>query len=472
MHLNPSSRNLLWASAHAFVFLLLIVWQIPNTIGLRYGLLGLLLPIALLLLFWRSPSHESLEGIRWAPLVWLMVLTGWIVVVIQFWGQDPGVSWGEFRGQWLSALAAGFVGFLLAHAAIKDSKSAIQKLVMVVFWSFLAQVLMHDILGALYWISTDIVPFRQAPVFYMPDMVLALANGLPWYEAFSGYGTDKFSYVNNVLAALLVAGLAQRILTSGGWLACSNLVLGVAFAAMLLCSYWLNMRNGNVGLLLLLMLAALMMALRLISRFGPVRVLFGVGLVIATISALGVVMVESDPRWQKLSDTVPIALDTETNRTWLTMDQNYPKMANGEMVDASAYERLAWAKEGAKLVIDNPWGTGYNRLAYGAGIDRKYQMDGTYRAHSHSGIIDFTIANGLVGLALWLGFLGALFYVGWQTFRGEQIGLGLALMFLISGFLGRSIVDSNIRDHVLQQFFFLAMLFYGLSANSRRRPIA
>lgn len=472
MRLNPSSRNWLWASAHAFVFLLLIVWQIPNTIGLRYGFLGLLLPIALLLILWRSPSHESLEGIRWAPLVWLMVLTGWMVVVIQFWGEDPGVSWGEFRGQWLTALAAGFVGFLLAHAAIKDSKSAIQKLVMVVFWSFLAQVLMHDILSALYWLSTGIVPFRQAPVLYMPDIVRALLGGSPWQDAFMGDSPDKFSYVNNVLAALLVAEVAQRLLLQTRWLRCSNTVLVMATLAVVLCSYWLQMRNGNVGLLLLLMLAALMMALRLISRFGPVRVLFGVGLVIATISALGVVMVESDPRWQKLSDTVPIALDTETNRTWLTMDQNYPKMANGEMVDVSAYERLAWAKEGAKLVIDNPWGTGYNRLAYGAGIDRKYQMNGTYRAHSHSGVIDFTIANGLVGLALWLGFLGALFYVGWQTFRGEQIGLGLALMFLISGFLGRSIVDSNIRDHVLQQFFFLAIMLYGLSANARRRPIA
>lgn len=471
MHSSQLPRDWLWASAHAFVFLLLIVWQIPNTIGLRYGLLGLLLPIALLLMFWRSPSYESLGEIRWAPLAWLVVLTGWIVMAIRYWGQNPGVSWGEFRGQWLTALAAGLVGFLLAHAAFKDSKSAIQKLVMVVFWSFLAQVLLHDILDALYWLSTGYVPFRQAPILYLPDMARALINGVPWQDAFTGHSPDKFSYVNNVLAAFLVAEVAQRMLLQTRWLTCSNKTLVMGMLAVLLCSYWLQMRNGNVGLLLLLMLAAIMMALRLMGRFGVVRVLLGVGIIVATISALGTMMVESDPRWKKLADTVPIALDTETNRTWLTMDQNYPKMANGETVEISAYERLAWAKEGTKLVVDNPWGTGYNRLAYGAGIDRKYQMNGTYRAHSHSGIIDFTIANGLVGLALWLGFLGALFYMGLQTFRGEQVGLGLALMFLISGFLGRSIVDSNIRDHILQQFFFLAMLFYGLMAEARKRAI-
>lgn len=471
MHSSLLPRDWLWASAHACVFLLLIVWQIPGTIGLRYGLLGLLLPVALLLILWRSPSYASLDEIRWVPLAWLMGLTGWMVGVIQFWGQAPAVNWGEFRGQWLTALAAGLVGFILALAAFKDSKSAIQKLVMVVFWSFLAQVLLHDILDALYWLSTGYVPFRQAPVLYLPDMARALIDGVPWQDAFTDHSPDKFSYVNNVLAAFLVAEVAQRMLLQTRWLTCSNKVLAIGMLAVLLCSYWLQMRNGNVGLLLLLMLAALMLALRLMSRFGVVRMIFGVGIIMATISAVGIMMVESDPRWQRLADTVPIALDTETNRTWLTMDQNYPKMANGETVEVSAYERLAWAKEGAKLVVDNPWGTGYDRLAYGAGIDRKYQMNGTYRAHSHSGIVDFTIANGLVGLALWLSFLGALFYVGVQTFRGEQVGLGLVLMFIISGFLGRSMVDSNIRDHILQQFFFLIMLFYGLTAAARKPTI-
>jgi hypothetical protein len=38
-------------------------------------------------------------------------------------------------------------------------------------------------------------------------------------------------------------------------------------------------------------------------------------------------------------------------------------------------------------------------------------------------------------------------------------------MFLVSGFFTRSLVDSNIRDHVLQQFLFLIGLFVMLANN-------
>lgn len=459
-------RSRLSVSAYSLIFLLLVVWQIPSTIALRYGLLGLLFPIALALLsvhgrsgdFYKKPS---------APFIWLVSLTGWMMFVIYFLGQNPGVSWGELRGQWFSALAAGVVGFLLAKAACRGSAGQGLQLLMVVFWSLLIQVLIHDVLGALYWWSTGEIPFRQAPVLYLPDISYAIVKGAPWYEAFTREGPDKFSYVNNVLGTILVAEVAQRILLQKRWLSCSNAVLGIALGAMLLCSYWLQMRNGNVGLLLLLTLAALMMMVRLADRFGKVQVISASLGVMAVLFILGFAMIRSDPRWQKLEETIPIALDTQTNRSWLVRE-NYPKTASGDVVDISAYERLAWVKEGLKLVLDNPWGTGYNRLAFGVGIDRKYHMNDTYRAHAHSGIIDFTIANGLVGLALWLCFLGALFYGGLKAFRGEQVGLGLALMFLISGFMGRSIVDSNMRDHILQQFFFLAMLFYGLTACGRR----
>lgn len=462
-----SFRCWLWASVYSLIFLLLIVWQMPGTIGFRYVLMGLLLPTALALNGWRSPYAKS-HRVDWSPLLWLALLSVWMMMVISLWGQNPKISWGEFRGQWLSALAAGLVGLMLSRAAIRDSASQVRKLLMTIFWALVIQVLIHNGLDVLYWFSTDNLPFRQAPVLYLPNIISALIKGEPWQEAFTGDSPDKFSYVNNVFAALLAAEAAQRVMLKKRWLTCSDSVLIISFGAMLLCSYWLQTRNGNVGLLLLLTLVGLMMAFRLIDHFGITRVISGGLLVLVAISTLGNMMIRSDPRWQKLAETIPIALDTQTNRTWLTMDGKYPKLTNGEQVDASAYERLAWAKEGAQLVFDNPWGTGYNRLAYGAGIDHKYQMNGAYRAHSHSGVIDFTIANGVVGLILWLGFLGSLFYVGWQTFRNGQIGLGLTLMFLVSGFMVRSIVDSNIRDHVLQQFIFLAMILHGLTANKKQ----
>ncbi len=463
------TRSNLWIVTQITIFLLLVVWQVPGTIGLRYGLLGLLVPMAVALCFCRTPSNEY-HPIKGSPIIWLLVLTGWIVLVILLWGIEPALSWKEFRGQWLTALGAGIVGYMLARAALKDLSDRPHALLMTVFWALMAQVLLHDILGAIYWAVTGDFPFRQAPVLYLPDLWRAWVQGTPLLDVFTGTSPDKFSYVNNTLAALLVAELAQRLLLRKSWLGCSNGLLVVAASAVLLCSYWLQMRNGNVGLLLLLAMAALMLAIRLASRWGAARVLLGLFIVMAAIAALAQAMVQSDARWQKLAKTIPIALDTDSHRVWLTRDANYPRMTTGDVVDVSAYERIAWGKEGVKLISDRPMGSGYNRNAFGDGVDRKYEQQGRARGgHAHSGVIDFTIANGVVGLMLWIGFLGSVFYVGWQTFRGDQVAQGLTLMFLVSGFMGRSIVDSNIRDHVLQQFFFLAMLFYGLTTRYQSR---
>lgn len=466
---NLQIKPSLWIGAQLTVFLLLIIWQIPGTIGLRYALLGLLLPMSMALCFWKSQSSSRLN-VRKAPLFWLILLTGWIMVVIGLWGVDTALSWKEFRGQWLSALCAGLIGGFLAGAALRDSWSRIQSLIMTVFWVLFVQVLLHDLLGAVYWATTGEMPFRQAPVLYLPDLVGALTQGKPWLDTFSGHSPDKFSYVNNTLAALLVAEVSQRLLCKNRWLACSTATLVLGFAAMLLCSYWLQMRNGNVGLLLLLVLASLMLAIRMFQRIGPIPVIVGALGVMIGLSALGYVMLRSDARWQKLVQTIPVALDTETHRVWLLRDNNYPLMADGETVDISAYERLAWGKEGVKLIADNPMGTGYNRNAFGDGVDRKYEQQGKARGgHAHSGVVDFAIANGIVGLGLWLCFLVSIFYAGWQAFRGNQVALGLTIMFLVSGFAGRSIVDSNIRDHVLQQFLFMVTMFYGFTASHRER---
>ena len=94
-------------------------------------------------------------------------------------------------------------------------------------------------------------------------------------------------------------------------------------------------------------------------------------------------------------------------------------------------------------------------------------MNGALRGgHSHSGIVDFFIANGVPGLLLWFAFLLSITVLGWKTFAGANMALGLMLIFLISGFFSRSLVDSNIRDHVFQQFLFMAGIFATLCAGT------
>lgn len=459
MKQSSQLQSRLWVCALGVVFLLLCVWQTPGTIALRHSLLALLLPLSLMLFFSRQASPIPKPPMNRMPWIVLATLTGWIILVVVLWGAEPNLSWQEFRGQWLSALAAGLIGTLLARAARTDSPQRLMALVMTVFWALLFQVVLHHALNAWYWISTGDIPFRQAPVLYLPGIIQGLWEGRSVVQGFSGESVDKFSYVNNTLGAMVVAELMQRIMIRKRWLNIGWPLLLLSLIAVLGCTYLLKLRNGNVGLLLLFGFAIFTVLIHKARHWSIWRFGLITGFVLVVLLSFGSVLYKSDPRWQTMVETIPIAWDTHTHQAWRKVAP-YPELANGQLVDKSNYERLAWAKEGAILIQEHPLGTGYNRNAFGDGIDRKYEMQGAYRGgHSHSGLIDFTIANGLPGLLLWLVFLGVLFSAGWAAFMRGQVGPSLTLMFIVSGFLSRSIVDSNLRDHVLQQFMLLAMIF-------------
>ncbi len=56
---------------------------------------------------------------------------------------------------------------------------------------------------------------------------------------------------------------------------------------------------------------------------------------------------------------------------------------------------------------------------------------------------------------LWLLFMGSLMVTGGVRYFRDQNPHGLWLLFLASGYLGRMVIDSVNRDHMLQMFLFL-----------------
>lgn len=464
-------KSFLWKISQALVFLLLMILPMPGTIALRYGLVALLLPVTVVL--WKSTSCKgggSGYKLDRAPLYLMGLLTGWIMLVIALWSVETDLNWQEFRGQWLSAVCIGGTGWLLASAAVADSGRRVREIGSTIFWSLLTLVLLHNIFDALYLVSSGTAPFRESPMMSLP--VFLASWPLDFSNAFVVHSPDKMSYVTNLLAAVIVAEVAQRLTLRKPWLTCSNIVLIMAVMMVLLCAYWLRVRNGSTGMLMLLTVSVFMLSWRLKYRFGLLRVSTVAILLLAGLATLATLMVRSDPRWLKFEQTIPIAWDTETHRAWLELDklpQSLPLMPNGEVVDGSAYLRLAWAKEGVKLIVDKPLGVGYSRTAFGDSIERKYHNGGSFRGgHAHSDLIEFTIANGVVGLLLWLIFLAGLFFVGWRAFGSGQIMVGLTIMFLVTGFAARSLVDANIKDDTLQQFFFLVFVFYGFATSNQK----
>lgn len=445
----------LFNMALGLIFLLMLLWQMPGTIALRNVLLGLLLVLSVLLV--RQNPSPFMAQLPRKPLLLLGGLTGWLVLVIAGWAVAPSASAKEFASQWLIPILCGFCGLAVAATAVQRDQAA--RFAQAVFLGLLMQVVAHDLIVLWFYWGHGALPYRGAPFLRVADALTAWLVGAPPVDLFESGLFDKFSYVNNTLAALTVAEVAQRLISKKRFLPLSTMGLLVAAVAILFCSYSIQTRNGNIGLMVLLLTAAIFIALRIGARIGWVRMGL-VSIVFAGLMvAVSVAFIKADARWQSLFDTVPIAWDTQTNLAWMRQAP-YPLLPSGEIVNDSNYDRLAWIKEGIGLIKDQPLGTGYARSAFGDRVVVKYPAAAALRgAHSHSGLVDFTIANGLPALALWLAFLVSMLTLGWRGYQAGHMAAGLMLVFLVTGFLGRSIVDSTLRDHMLQQFMFLVLAF-------------
>lgn len=459
----------LWWLALPLVFLSQIIWHMPGTIALRNVLLALLAVLTLVLAFRNRGGVLAWTRLPKVPALLLLLLTGWIVIVNTAWGVRPELHWPEFFSHWLVPVVCFVVAWMFGAVSVAQNNQGETWLLQIVFWSYFIQVVAHDVMTGVYIAETGEIPFRQAPVLYLPDMLQNLFVYTRLSEGFSGRFFGFFSYVNAILAAMLTAEIMQRFLEKRRSILVANIILVLGLLAVLICSYTLRGRNGNVGLLMLLIFSAIMVAYRLAANVRKSRLIIGLIAFLIAASATGYAFIKSDSRWQTLAETIPIAWDTKTHKAWL-YGAPYPLLSNGQEADGSNYERVAWVKEGWLLLLEQPLGSGYDRNAWGGRLDDKYNMGGATRGgHSHNGILDFAIATGFPGAILWLGFMASLAVAGFRGFKAGKTTAGLILIFIVTGYLGRSLVDSVIRDHFLQVFMFLSGLMLALSAPGGRK---
>lgn len=456
-------NNLFWRLSLFLTGALLVVWQQPGAIALRNVLGGLLL-VLLIVQDGGCTKQACIKALTRPVGCILAALTLWLLLGCVL-SVTPSLSFREFLGQWCISIVFGVLGASLGLFAFTQQRY--RQLITVVVGVLALQVLLHDALDIWATISMGRPPFRAAPLLNAREVFLT--GSPPWpIEKFmiGGYG-DLFSYINNMLAAFVIADLAQRVFLRRPWLPFTTpLVLFILFAVVL-CSYFLQYRNGNIGLLMLLLTSALFILFKIRDRIGVAKVLFVLGMLFVGVAVIGGVMIHSDPRWKRFSESAVVAIQTDKSTSWIT-HETPPEIPSGGPAELSAYERIAWIYEGVKLIRENPLGTGYNRNAWGDTLHTNFLKQGIdYKtlpgSHSHSGIIDFTIAAGIPGLLMWLFLVGCLLANGIHAFNRGNVAPGLVLVFLVTGFFGRSLVDSNMRDHMLQQFFFMAGLLMVLA---------
>lgn len=428
--------------------LLMFVWPIPHTISMRYLLV--LVVFGLFLYLIHENRRPSLGLREMTPsLALLLAFIGWMSLVALLNSSRVAASFDEIRGQWLAALLAGGIGMLAARELQQQSWRGLA-FAGVVLVPLMMHVLVVDLVGVLSLFDAAKTSHRIAGLTERPD---------------------TSNYLTNIVIALMLAELFVRMRNRRNFLPIGNSVLSLLIVVTLGSLYFESMRNGAalIALLLLVWFVILIIDSR---RSGKGR-RFQLGAsVVAFVVIAGLVVgaagFKPGTSWQRFVATVPVALDTERHREWLDPFTRVPALADGSAVDFSAYVRFAWLKEGAILIAERPLGVGFGRNVFGEQISAKYNVD--FRNHSHSSVVDLAIGTGIPGVLMWYGFLGGLLMIGWRRFWAAGSGYALALVFVVVDFGARSFIDANVRDHILQQFMFLAGMLSVLALSDTPEP--
>jgi O-antigen ligase len=414
---------------------LLALWPVAHVTSIR----DLLLVLGTIIggyLFYRDRDVYAaplrVGNIR-RPIVLIAALTVWILFVAVFVSKETLWSLDELRGQWVRTLVAFVLGGLTAAVLCRDDKNA-KRFMLVLFGVFLFHVLAVDIGAVSAW-------YTGRPAFRMTGLT---------------DGPDKASYLTDITIALIFGEVVARQVANKSLIRLPWWILALAFAVAFSSFYAEGIRNAAGVAVIMGVCLCWIMLTRAKHRPTPSKLSYRATLLLlgalVGLSALASV-IRPAPAWERTIASVPFALDTDTYKGWLNISKyGMPKLSDGRDVDDSAYLRIAWFKEGLELAWENPLGVGYGRNAFGHAMEAKY---GETKGHSHSSFIDLLLGIGFPGVALWLLFVGTLLALG---FKNISSGWGSLLFFVVLDFGARMFVDSNMRDHMLHSFMFLAAL--------------
>ena len=375
------------------------------------------------------------------PIIALYILTSWLFIQTSMFAVDRTASFNNLLEEWvLGTIIFSWLAWKVTQISICNSienGSTITTLMLTAMFAHIVWLFWHQIP---IWQNSGHYPYGSTP-----------------------YAQRDFaSFPINLAFIVLVADLAsfisikKRVLVIPLWV--STLFMLFSTAAVIA----VHTRNGVLSAVAALLLLAITAGHKL---WHDKRKAMALAMVIAPfmiITALAITTINTDGRWAGFWETVKVSTDIENNRAWLDSGKYpYPKTESGAAVDASAYLRIAWGSVAIEGIKKHPLGYGYGLGALGKYVEEEYGRKGF--VSSHSGILDFTLANGIPGAVLWILFSISLLWSGWLLFmRGNPFGLLLILM--LANFFTRTVLDGHFGGFRLKIFALLIGVIFCVSA--------
>lgn len=381
-----------------------------------------------------SNSWMVLPGLKWPPFDMagkiLLMLTAWLAFQSAVLAVDGLGSLQVFAMEWPKNLLLAGIGIWLARTATCARKG--EWVFIAIFFGFFAHVL--GTLGYQAW--------------------HLLANG-KLHLRMSLLG--NYGYVSPFLDgtfAIAFADAASRVSVNRPLLPLSNRKLGgILFLSLLV----LLVLSPKASLLNALLMLGLFTAATAVHGGYYRRQVLSIALVAAIGLATAGTLVQG--RWNGAIESIRFGQAIEAHRNWMGNGEPLPRE-----IDESFYLRAAWGTVGLRGLAEHPLGRGYGSNAFGRHLAEKYGIQGA--VSSHSGWLDFALANGIPGLVLLLALSAALCVRGWRSFVGNTGVGGLALAFLTIAYISRCSIDGLMSTSKLMAFALVSAALWGLTWNS------
>ncbi|MRS16504.1 O-antigen ligase family protein [Enterobacteriaceae bacterium RIT691] len=443
-----NTRNILTGLLVLATLALCFVWPIPNDQILfqRNGLIYPSIVVSLGLFFSSLTAKNALNfsKIKFVLII-LWALTFFILINGFFVAPDLKEMVSTWDGQWLRPVLLFCMGLVLLPVILDRfptlSPARFFTLVILFFWGVVCIHLLDTVW--LYW--------RDGVIH--------------WGETRIVYNRTRMSFQVNMITGFLLAEILARGLLKERFLRLSTPFLAFMLVSNLVCTALVDTRWGTIGLVGSLFSTFILLSLH--SKRRSRMVLTGsilVGIVVAS-ALLGYASWKTDPRWQGLEDDAITGWNAPfTSFCYNKTDGTIPANDLGQPMNHSNGCRASFFHQGWKLVGEHPAGIGPRKEAFRFVLRRDTQDQRINIPHSHYGLIEFGIQNGIAGIAGWLILLVGCWYIGWREFRNGNTMTGMFLLLFTIGFFSRTMVDHNLKDHYLEQYMFLTGLLIGMCA--------
>jgi len=407
----------------------MITFAIPGTNALRY-ISGFLLILLSVLAIRKDNSYRVFVNLNVIKNILIILILTNLYILLHTFLFSHEIQWSlsEYKGHWLTPSIFLFTGVLIGGLSKLKGFYGKRILLKIILASLIVIILFQlgNIIHLLF--QDGYIHSRNSGIIF----------GRP----------DSMSYISLIAIVFIFGELTSRKIFQRKIISLSNRILYIFLVLSIISLINLEMRNAYLSLFFLC--SAVFVLYSKQKRLKLIKTI-----IIPLLLVLSFIAVFfTDERSDELFRTIPVALDTENNKAWMTRD-NYPIFSDGSTVWGSNYLRLAWLKKGIEYIANDPFGIGFGRNSFGHAIEIYENYSKTRGAHSHSALVDLTIGIGIQGLILWLVLIFLIFRFFYKNIIYHRSGIAIIGFLLTTDFFIRSIVDSNMRDHTFQMFLML-----------------